>query len=284
MMSTKSLFCGLSALIVLCFVQDAPGQAAGQQQQYRVNYRPSDHDPWQLYAPARTLDKANAIASEVRQSGYQAAVVSAATPTPQPYPDAAETSASNYYPTSNWANDYNYYSVPGGSGSGSGYGYNWYGGWNPWNRHHLYSNYASAGGSGWNSGWYGGHGWNSGWNRGYAGGGWSGSHRNWNNNHAGRGSHYSHHERHSSHAHHGYAGHRATTGHHSAGHHAAASHSSHHSSEHRGTGHFANGGRNGGHNAHSHSAGGHSFHGGGGRHGGTGGRHAGGQHAHHLDP
>ena len=80
---------------------------------YRVNYRPSDSDPWQLYAETRSLDKANTIAAGVKESGYQAQVVDDLTPSAQPYPDAAETSASNYYPTSNWASDYNYYIVPG---------------------------------------------------------------------------------------------------------------------------------------------------------------------------
>ena len=53
-------------------------------------------------------------AEDVRQSGYQAEVVDNATPVPQFYPDAADTSASDYYPTSNWAADYNHYMVPGG--------------------------------------------------------------------------------------------------------------------------------------------------------------------------
>src|SRR5581483_3258158 len=109
-------------------------------------------------------------------------------PTPQPYPDAAATSASNYYPTSNWASDYNYYNVPGGSN----YGYNWYGGWNPWNRVGVYNTYAYNGGRSWTGGWWRGGGWTSGWNRGGGygwGGGWSGSHRNWNYSHGDRYSH-----------------------------------------------------------------------------------------------
>ncbi len=74
---------------------------------YRVNYRPAASDPWQLYAETRSLAKANSLVSGVRNAGYQTEVVSDLTPSPQPYPDALETSASRYYPTSNWANDYN---------------------------------------------------------------------------------------------------------------------------------------------------------------------------------
>ena len=145
-----------------------------------------------MYSGTRSLDKANTIAHEVRQTGYQAEVVDDATPVPQFYPDVADTSASNYYPTSNWAADYNHYNVPGGN-----YGYGWYGGWNPWYRHRIYPSY------GWNSGryaqngWWRGHGWNTGWNSGYGwGDGWNHSHRNFNANHAGRSTHYAHHERH----------------------------------------------------------------------------------------
>src|SRR5262245_59022826 len=151
--------------IALAGADPAPG-AAGQPSsaapRYRVNYRPTETDPWQLYGGTRSLDKANTIAHEVRQTGYQAEVVDDATPVPQFYPDVADTSASNYYPTSNWAADYNHYNVPGGN-----YGYGWYGGWNPWYRHRIYPSY------GWNSGryvqngWWRGHGWNTGWNSGY---------------------------------------------------------------------------------------------------------------------
>ena len=77
--------------------------------QYRVNYRPSDTDPWQLYAQSRDPARANTIAAGGPPEGYQAEVVDDATPVPQFYPDAADTSASNYYPTSNWAADYNQY-------------------------------------------------------------------------------------------------------------------------------------------------------------------------------
>lgn len=80
---------------------------------YRVNYRPTASDPWQLYTETRSLDKANTVANEVRGTGYQSQVVDDLTPAPQPYPDASETSALNYYPTSNWAADYNHYVVPG---------------------------------------------------------------------------------------------------------------------------------------------------------------------------
>ena len=103
---------------------------------YRVNYRPSDNDPWQLYAETRSLDKANTIASGVKESGYQSQVVDDLTPFVQPFPDASQTSASSYYPTSNWAADYNNYIVPGRS-----YNYGWYGGWNPWYGYRSYPNY-----------------------------------------------------------------------------------------------------------------------------------------------
>src|SRR3954447_4181091 len=115
-----------------------PAGTALETARYRVNYRPSGTDPWQFYADSRDHAKADAIAAEVRQSGYQAEVVDDATPVPQFYPDGANSSASNYYPTSNWAADYNHYVVPGGN-----YSYGWYGGFNPWYRHRLYPGYAS---------------------------------------------------------------------------------------------------------------------------------------------
>src|SRR5262249_15909782 len=107
--------------------QDGQARAGSNSLRYRVNYRPSPNDPWQLYSETRSLEKANMIASEVKESGYQAQVVDDLTPSHQPYPDASETSASSYYPTSNWTADYNYYVVPGRQ-----YNYGWYGGWNPW--------------------------------------------------------------------------------------------------------------------------------------------------------
>src|SRR5207248_1790437 len=73
----------------------AQAQPGSNPLRYRVNYRPSDKDPWQLYAETRSRDKANTIASEVRESGYRAQVVDDLTPAPQPYPDASETSASD---------------------------------------------------------------------------------------------------------------------------------------------------------------------------------------------
>jgi hypothetical protein len=72
---------------------------------YRVNYRPSDDDPWQLYSELRRQQKANALAEDVRKSGYQAEVVDHATPSPPPYPNPTDTSASDYDPTSNRAAD-----------------------------------------------------------------------------------------------------------------------------------------------------------------------------------
>jgi hypothetical protein len=246
---------------------------------YRVNYRAADSAPWQVYAEARTRDKADAIAAEVRQSGYQAEVVSNQNPTPQAYPDASDYSASGYYPTSNWASNYNTYVVPGGGS----YNYGWYGGWHPWYRYNVYPGYWWNSGRYWHNGWWRGHGWNHGWNRGY--GGWNASHRNWNHSHSDRGSHHTHSEHHAAQAHHGYHPSRMTTGHHSAGHHAAARHAAHAGGEHRGTGHFGHGARTAGHNAAGHRAAGHAVrgHAGGGRHASAG-RHAGAHHAAHHDP
>jgi hypothetical protein len=272
----------------------APGPSAAH---YRVNYRPSARDPWQLYSEVRSLDKANQIATDLRQSGYQSEVVNDLNPSPQPFPDAAQTSASGYYPTSNWAADYNYYLVPGGRYNN----YGWFGGWNPGYGYRVYSGYANNGGSNWHSGFWRGHNWNRGWNRGWngagwwggggwnGGGGWSGSHRNWNNSHSGRGSHESSHEHHSRQAHHSSHTHHAAAGHHSAGHHAAAHHASHSSADHRGTGHHAAGGRTGGRQTSHHAAGGHAArgHSRGGHHGGnhsSAGRHAGGHSGRHHDP
>ena len=163
---------------------------------YQVNYRPSANDPWQLYAATRGLDKANAIAAEVQSTGYLAQVVNNLTPSPQPYPDAAETSASSYYPTSNWSSDYNYYIVPGRS-----YNYGWYGGWNPRYGYRSYPNYWWNGNRSFYGAGYGGHYWGGGWRRGggwggagWSGGAWSGNHRNWNNSHVDRGTHNASHE------------------------------------------------------------------------------------------
>ncbi len=245
---------------------------------YRVNYRPGASDTWQLYTETRAISKANTIADEMRQAGYQVQVVDNTAPVAQFYPDAADTSASGYYPTSNYAADYNTYVVPGG-----GNGYGWYGGWYPWYRHRVYPNYWWNGGSYWHSGGWGAHNWSHGWNHSYHWGDhWNHSHRNWNHSHADRGSHHTHSEHHAAAAHHGYAGHRATAGHHTAGHHAAAAHANQHSADHRGTGHAGHAGRTGGSGrGAAHAAAGHAR--GGGGHG-TAGRHAGGMHAAHMDP
>lgn len=283
-MPRQVVFRCIAGLALACGASAALGQSTSETPRYRVNYRPDDKAPWQLYAETRSQDKANAIAAEVKQTGYLAEVVSGTTPLPQPYPDVENTSASGYYPTSNWTSDYNQYVVPGG-----GYNYGWYGGWNPWYRHRVYGSYVGGFGRNWNNGWYRGHGWNRGLNRGYDWNtGWNHSHRGYNYNHASRRSHFAHHERHEQHAHHGFASHRATTGHHAAGHHAAAWHGSHSAYGHRGTGHFAHGARTGGHRANGHRAGGHAMRGhrGGGGRGqhNSAGRHAGGHHARHLDP
>jgi hypothetical protein len=274
-------------------VQAPPTQTAipGQEQpgspqvHYRVNYRPSDTDPWQLYAQTRSLENANKIADDVRQSGYQAEVVDDATPVPQPYPDASDYSASDYYPISNYASTYNTYMLPGG-----GYNYGWYGGWYPGYRHHFYAGYWGNSGRYWHNGWWRGHGWNGGWNRGY-GDGWNTSHRNWNYNHADRSSHLNHHERVNRNVHRMDNFHQLTTGHHAAGHYGAAWHAGHQVSGHHGGGHYANGRRTAGHQARAHFAGGHAGRGharaAGGRGGGqrtSPGRNAGGQSARHNDP
>jgi hypothetical protein len=130
----------LLALAAPTFAQQGTGAA-----RYRVNNRPDASSPWQLYVETRALPKANAIADEMRQAGYQAEVVDDSAPLPQFYPDAANTSASAYYPTSNFAADYNTYVVPGGGS----YGYGWYGGWFPGYRHHVYANHWWNGGRYW---------------------------------------------------------------------------------------------------------------------------------------
>jgi len=267
----------------------AAGSAAAQQGlagdgstplTYRVNYRPSDHDPWQLYAETRSLDKANTIASGVKESGYQSQVVDDLTPSAQPFPDASLTSASSYYPTSNWAADYNNYIVPGRS-----YNYGWYGGWNPWYGYRSYPNYVWNGGNSWNSGLWRGHYWNNGWNR---GAGWNSSHRYWNNSNADRGTHDAYSERNGQNAHQMYHAHHVSAGHHSPGHHAAARHSSNASYGHRGTGHRGAGARTAGHRAAAHHAAGHAAQGhAGGRRGGgqhSPGRNAAGHHGRAHDP
>jgi hypothetical protein len=263
----------------------APGgvaQPGAKALRYRVNYRPTSSDPWQLYSETRSLTKANTIAAEVKSSGYESQVVDDLTPSPQPFPDSSETSASNYYPSSNWAADYNRYVVPGGN-----YSYGWYGGWHPGYGYRSYPNYWWNGGSSWNSGYWPGHYWNSGWRRGE---GLVNGHRNWNNSHVDRGTHDAHHERHSQNAHHMYHPQHNSAGHHSPGHHAAARHSSHASSDHRGTGHRGAGARTAGHRGAAHRAGGHAARGHTGR-GGRGGGHrnspgrnAAGHHGRHLDP
>jgi hypothetical protein len=248
---------------------------------YRVNYRPSENDTWQLYAETRGLDKANTIAAGVRETGYQTQVIDDLTPSAQPFPDASETSASNYYPTSNWAADYNNYIVPGRSNN-----YGWYGGWYPWYGYRSYPNYYWNGGNSWNSGYWPGHYWNNGWNR---GAGWNTSHRYWNNSNADRGTHNAYHEQHSQNAHHMYHAQHVSAGHHSPGHHAAARHASNASYGHRGTGHRGAGTRTAGHRAAAHHAAGHAArgHGRGGRGGGghhSPGRNAAGHSGRHHDP
>ncbi len=147
------------------------GQTATNPTRYQVNYRASESDPWQLYASTRSLEKANTIAAEVKSSGYLSEVANNLTPAPQPYPDYAETSASRYYPTSNWSSDYNYYMVPGGN-----YNYGWYGGWNPSYGYRSYPNYWWNGGRSYYGAGWGGHYWGGGWRRGggWGGAGWSG--------------------------------------------------------------------------------------------------------------
>ena len=269
------------------------GQTATNPIRYQVNYRPTANDPWQLYAATRGLDKANAIATELQSTGYQAQVVNSLTPSPQPYPDAAETSASRYYPTSNWSSDYNYYMVPGGNFNN----YGWFGGWNPGYGYRSYPNYWWNGNRSFYGAGYGGHYWGGGWRRGggwggagWSGGAWNGNHRNWNNAHVDRGTHNASHERNSANAHHQYHAQHNSAGHHQPGHHAAARHASNASAGHRGTGHRggATGARTAGHRstahrAAGHAARGHGARGGGGHHSSPGG-HAAGHHAAHHDP
>jgi hypothetical protein len=275
---------GQAALGQVTDAQGGPAPDAGETLGYRVNYRPSDTAPWQVYAQTRSLANANAIADEVKQSGYQAEVVSAATPSPQPYPDAADYSASNYYPTSNFASDYNYYNVP----LGGLYNYGWYGGYHPWWGYRARPWYAWNGGNYWHSGWWRGYGWNRGWGAGWHNG-WNSAHRLWNENHADRASHEAYFERHDRNAHHTNPSHHATAGHHTPGHQAAAFHGNRGAADHRGTGHFQIGGRNMGRNTSGHHPAGHAAmgHVAGGQHAGghpSPGGHAAGHHAAHLDP
>jgi hypothetical protein len=267
-----------SGLVLGCLIFCGMGGAAWAQDvdannsvRYRVNYRPTDSAPWQLYSETRSKDKAEATAADVRKSGYLAEVVDNSTPAPQPFPDAADTSASDYYPTSNYTNDYNYYQVPGG-----GYNYGWYGGWYPGFGYRMGPWYRTNGGRYWQHGYWRGYGYNAGWGRSWGGGdSWNGSHRNWNYNHGSRSSHLSNFERHANNEHHGYAQHRATAGHQTAGHHAAGARAGNAMAEHRGTGHFGGGNRNGAHHTGGHAArGGHP----------SPGRQAAGHHAAHMDP
>ncbi len=257
--------------------------AAMQSRRFRVQYRADSGANWQDYLETRSKEKADTVAKEMKESGYQAQVVNDQTPAPQPYPDQDNTSASGYYPASNYASDYNTYLVPGGN-----YGYTSYSGWNPGYRHYWFPGYWNGGSSwGWGGGWWGGHGWHGGWHRGYHWhDGWHHGHRSYNHSHANRGTHYAHHERHANQAHHAYNNHRNTAGHHMAGHHAAAHHATSHTADHRGTGHHPAGARNGGRRAGAHSANGHAFRGGrgGGGRGNSAGRNAAGAHGRHLDP
>src|SRR5258708_4704936 len=83
----------------LAWAQAQPGPPQAQQGaerpqgqdaslRYRVNYRPSETNPWQVYSETRSLEQANAIAADVRSSGYLAEVVDSSTPAPQMFPDA----------------------------------------------------------------------------------------------------------------------------------------------------------------------------------------------------
>jgi hypothetical protein len=283
----------IATAVLLVLAGSVPARARGAHEQvpagqgltatnpikYRVNYRPTADDPWQQYAETRSLDKANAIASEVQNSGYLSQVVNDLTPSAQPYPDMAETSASGYYPTSNWASDYNYYVVPS-----RGYNYGWWGGYLPTYGYRYYPNYWWNGG-GWGGWGWGRHHWGGGWHRGE---GFS-SHRRWNYSHVNRSTHDTHHERHSDNAHHQYHPQHSSAGHHRPGHHAAARHASGHSADHRGNSHHrAPGARTAGHRA-GHRAAGHASRGhargarGGAHHASPGG-HAAGHHAAHHDP
>ena len=236
--------------------------------QYRVNYRPTDTTSGSSTPRRAASTRPTLIAAEVRGSGYQSQVVNDLTPLPHVFPDFAETSASRYYPTSNWASDYNYYVVPG-----TGYNYGWYGGYNPTYGYRYYPNYWWNGGtSGWGGGW-GGHYWGGGWHRGE---GFSSSHRNWNYSHVNRGTHDPNSERHSDNAHHQYHPQHTSAGHHQPGHHAAARHASNHSGDHRGNSHArAGGARTAGHRGAAHHAAGHASRGHAGR--GAGGRGGGGR-------
>ncbi len=202
---------------------------------YRVNYRPSASDPWQLYAETRNLDKANAIAAEVQGSGYQAQVVErpdACCRSPIPMPpkparrDIIRRRTGRLITTTilcraGWlqlrnctaagtpATAIDRIPITGGTAAVRGT--------------------AATGPA----------------TTGAAAGGAVGACipviATGTTAHADRGTHYASNERHSQSAHHMYHAQHASAGHHSPGHHAAARHASNASSAHRGTGHRAPG-------------------------------------------
>lgn len=232
---------------------------------FRVEYRASDRAPWLTYAAARTREKADAIAAEVRETGYQAKVATPGSPSPLPHADGSLYRTSAMNPSVTYENDYNTYQP------GSSYGYNWYGGWHPWWRSHWYHGYTWNNGGYWHNGWWRGHGWHDG-------------HRSWNHRYGDRRSHFAHHERAHDAQHHQWNHHHNAAGHHFAGHHGAARHGTRHAGSHPGTHHAAHGRGVAGHHG-AHPAGGHAArgHAGGGHHTSPG-RHAGGHHGTHHDP
>ena len=221
-----------------------PGQTATNPLRYQVNYRATANDPWQLYASTRSLRKANAIAAEVKSTGYLTRCRQQPDARPAAItPILRRPSASRYYPTSNWSSDYNYYVVPGGN-----YNYGWYGGWNPWYGYRSYPNYWWNGGRSYYGAGWGGHYWGGGWRRGggwggagWSGGAWSGNHRNWNNSHVDRSTHGATMSGTANRLIISTTPQQHSAGHHQPGHHAAARHASHASAEHRGAGHRGSG-------------------------------------------
>ena len=137
-------------------------------------------------------NNANAIAAEVKSTGYETQVVNSLTPAAQPLPGCEPKRAPRgIIPRRTGRQDYNYYVVPGGN-----YNYGSYGGWNPWYGYRSYPNYWWNGGRSFYGAGWGGHYWGGGWRRGggwggagWSGGAWSSNHRNWNNSHVDRSTH-----------------------------------------------------------------------------------------------
>jgi hypothetical protein len=165
--------------------------------QYRVNYRISATAPWALYTT--TPDQAGAVqaAAQLRQSGFQAMVVTTGNPiavgTAYPAPVAG--------PFTTYYNSTSYPYVQGTTGVGA-----------------YYNSWVNSG--------HGGRWWHNGW---HSGGAWHGSDWHHNGNHAwnhGGAHHANHHAAHQ--VHHNGRVNKAQGGNHHAAHHAGHHGGGHH--------------------------------------------------------